>query len=139
MIMIKKSPWVSVVNTGSCNGCDIEILSLITPKYDIERFGCILKSSARHADILLVTGAMNEQSRERLKTIYDQMSKQKKVIAVGDCAISGCVFRKSYNIKSEVDKEIPVDMYIPGCPPRPEAIIFGLKKLLGELNKSKKH
>ncbi len=137
--MIKKSPWISVANVASCNGCDIEILTLITPKYDIERFGCILKPSARHADILLVTGAVNEQSRERLKTIFDQMSKKKKAIAIGDCAIDGCVFRKSYNIKTELDKEIPVDMYIPGCPPRPEAIMFGVIKLLGELNKNKKH
>lgn len=128
--MIRKSPWVSLLNTGGCNGCTLECLTLVTPKYDIERFGCVWRPSARHADILIVTGAMNRQSRERMRTIYDQMSPQKKVLTVGNCAITGCVFRNSYNIKGTVDKEIPVDIHVSGCPPRPEAIIFGLKKLL---------
>lgn len=137
--MIRKSPWVSIFNSGGCNGCAIECLPLITPRSDIERFGCVLRPSARHADILLVTGPMTRQSSERLKVVYDQMSQKKKVISIGNCAITGCVFKESYNIKGTVDEEIPVDMYVSGCPPRPEAIIFGLKKLLDGLNERKKH
>jgi len=136
--MINKSPWVSFFNSGGCNGCIIECLTLITPKYDIERFGCVLKGSARHADILIVTGPLTEQSRARLKNIYEQMAPEKKVIAVGNCAISGGIFRECYNIKSTVSKEVPIELYVPGCPPRPEAIIFGLKKLLGGMDDSKK-
>lgn len=136
--MIKKSPWISLVNTGGCNGCDIECIPLITPRYDVERFGIILRPSARHADILLVTGPTTEKMKEPLKRIYDQMSGDKKVVAVGNCAITGCVFKKSYNVKQTVDEVVPVDMYIPGCPPRPESIINGIVKLLGESDKSKK-
>ena len=136
--MIKKSPWISLVNTGGCNGCDIECIPLITPRYDVERFGIILRPSARHADILLVTGPTTEKMKEPLKRIYDQMSQDKKVIAVGNCAITGCVFKKSYNVKQTVDEIVPVDMYIPGCPPRPESIINGIVKLLGESDKNKR-
>jgi Ni,Fe-hydrogenase III small subunit len=130
---IKKSPWISFFNSGGCNGCAIEVLALITPKYDIERFGCLLKSSARHADILLVTGPLTEQSKERLKTVYSQMAEDKYVIVVGGCACSGGIFRTGYNIKERVDEVIPVHMYLPGCPPRPEAIIDAVVKLLKEL------
>ncbi|MBN2203006.1 MAG: NADH-quinone oxidoreductase subunit NuoB [Candidatus Aenigmarchaeota archaeon] len=131
MKMLKKSPWVSNYDAGGCNGCILEIFALITPRYDIERFGCQLKESARHADILLVSGIVNNQSKERLKTIYDQMAGDKKVIAIGSCAISGGPFKDCYNFAGPVDKIIPVDMYIPGCPPRPEAIMDGILKLLG--------
>lgn len=137
MTGFRKAPWISIVNCGSCNGCDIECLTLMTPRYDIERFGCVIRPSARDADILLITGALTEQSRERLSTIFRQIPHQKKVIAVGNCAISGCVFRNSYNIKGTVDEVIPVDMYISGCPPRPEAIIHGILKVLGGLNKTR--
>ena len=78
-MMIKKSPWISICNTGGCNGCAIECLPLITPKYDVERFGIVLKPSARHADILLVTGPTTEKTKGPLRRIYDQMSKDKKV------------------------------------------------------------
>lgn len=136
--MIRKSPWVSIFNASSCNGCDIECLALITPRYDIERFGCLWKMSARHADILLVTGASNEVSKKRLKTVYDQMAPNKKVIAVGSCANSGDIFRFCYNIRQRVDSIVPVDIYVPGCPPRPEAIIDALVKLLKTLGKERK-
>ena len=132
--MIKKSPWVCFFNTGGCNGCAIEVMALVTPKYDIERFGCLLRPSARQADILIVTGPLTEQSKMRLKKVYEQMAKNKKVIAIGECGISGGVFRKSYNIKATVDELIPVDMYVPGCPPRPEALIDAILKVLGEVN-----
>lgn len=132
--MIKKSPWISALNIGECTGCIIEIIALKSPKYDIERFGCIMKESARHADILLVAGALNKQSKERLKRIYAQMPEDKAVLAVGACAISGGVYANAYNVIPGIDRVIPVDVYIPGCPPRPEAIIDGLLKALRRLN-----
>lgn len=139
MNMIRKSPWVSIFNASSCNGCDIEILTLVTPKYDIERFGCLWKVSARHADILLVTGVTNETSKKRLKTVYNQMAPSKKVIAVGSCANSGDIFRFCYNVKQRVRDVVPVDIYVPGCPPRPEAIIDAIVKVLGMLEKERKN
>ena len=138
MKRIKKSPWVCNYDVGGCNGCILEIFALLTPRYDIERFGCMLKESARHADILLVSGITNNQNKERLKTIYDQMAKDKKVIAIGSCAITGGPFKDCYNFAGPTDKVIPVDIFIPGCPPRPEAIMEGLLKLLSELDDKSK-
>lgn len=136
--MLRKSPWVSIFNASSCNGCDLECLALLAPKYDIERFGCLWKTSARHVDILFVTGCTNEISKERLKIVYDQMAPTKMVIAIGSCSCTGNVFRFSYNVKQRVDQVIPVDIYVPGCPPRPEAIIDGIFKILKQLKKKKK-
>ncbi len=134
--MIKKSPWICWFGGASCNGCNIELLALFTPRYDIERFGCLWKSSARHADILIVTGIVNKQNKKRLLRIYNQMAKKKYVIAIGSCAIN-CGPFKAYNTVGAVDKIIPVDIYVPGCPPRPEAIIDAIIKLLGELDGKK--
>ena len=128
-----KSPWVIHFNSGACNGCDIEIVALLTPKYDVERFGIKLEPSPRHADVLLVTGSVTHQCAERLKRIYDQMPQPKFVVAIGACACSGGVFQGCYNIMGGVDKVLPVNAYIPGCPPRPEAIIDGVVKLLNAL------
>jgi len=136
--MIKKSPWISFFNSGGCKGCVLECIMLTSPKYDIERFGCLLKPSARHADILLVTGVMNKQSKARLKKVYEQMAPNKKVIAIGSCAISGGIFRNAYNASQGIDKEIPVDVYVPGCPPKPEALIDALIKVLDDFDGSKK-
>ncbi|HEY47646.1 MAG TPA: NADH-quinone oxidoreductase subunit B family protein [Anaerolineae bacterium] len=127
------SPWVLHFNSGSCNGCDIEILATLTPRYDLERFGIKLQGSPRHADVLLCTGAVSRQARNRLLRIYAQMHEPKFVVAIGACAISGGVFQGCYNVKGGIDKVIPVDAYIPGCPPRPEAIIDGVVKLLSSL------
>ena len=128
-----KSPWILHYNSGSCNGCDIELLATITPRYDLERFGVKLKSSPRHADVLVVTGPVTHQSGERLKRIYEQMPEPKFVVAVGTCALSGGVFHDTHTAYGGVDSIIPVNAYIPGCPPRPEAIIDGVIKLLGSL------
>jgi NADH-quinone oxidoreductase B subunit len=127
------SPWALHFNSGSCNGCDIEILATLTPRYDLERFGIKLQGSPRHADVLLVTGPVTRQARERLIRIYAQMHEPKFVVAIGSCALSGGTFRGCYNIMGGVDEVIPVDAYIPGCPPRPEAIIDGVVKLLSSL------
>ena len=127
------SPWVLHFNSGSCNGCDIEILATLTPRYDLERFGIKLQGSPRHADILLSTGGVTRQARDRLLRIYEQMHTPKFVVAIGACALTGGVFRECYNVLGGIDKVIPVDAYIPGCPPRPEAIIDGVVKLLTKL------
>jgi NADH-quinone oxidoreductase B subunit len=126
----RKSPWVLHYNSGGCNGCDIEILDLLTPRYDVERLGILAEASPRHADILLCTGPVTRQSRDRLRRIHAQMPEPKWVVAVGTCSCSGGVFHGGYNIMGGVDQVLPVDLYVPGCPCRPEAIITGLAKLL---------
>jgi NADH-quinone oxidoreductase B subunit len=132
------SPWAIHYNSGSCNGCDIEILATLTPRYDLERLGVKLQGSPRHADVLICTGPVTLQSKERLRRIYEQMPEPKYVVAVGSCAISGGAFQGCYNIVGHIDDVIPVDVYVPGCPPRPEAIIDGLVKLLNSLKENGK-
>jgi NADH-quinone oxidoreductase B subunit len=127
------SPWAIHFNTGSCNGCDIEILATLTPRYDLERLGVKLKGSPRHADVLICTGPVTQQAKGRLLRIYEQMHEPKFVVAVGSCALSGGVFRGCYNCVGGIAEVIPVNAYVPGCPPRPEAIIDGVVKLLGSL------
>ena len=131
------SPWAIHYNSGSCNGCDIEILATLTPRYDLERFGVKLQGSPRHADVLICTGPVTLQSRDRLKRIYEQMPEPKFVVAVGSCATSGGAFQGCYNVVGHIDQVIPVNAYIPGCPPRPEAIIDGVVKLLQSLQPAK--
>lgn len=127
------SPWVIHFNSGSCNGCDIEILATLTPRYDLERFGVKLKGSPRHADVLLCTGPVTLQQRDRLARIYEQMPDPKFVVAIGTCSISGGAFQGCYGVLGGIDTVIPVAAYIPGCPPRPEAIIDGVVKLVMSL------
>lgn len=127
------SPWVIHFNSGSCNGCDIEILATLTPRYDLERFGIKLQGSPRHADVLICTGPVTRQARDRLIRVYEQMPDPKFVVVVGSCGLSGGVFEGSYNVLGGVDTVLPVNAYIPGCPPRPEAIIHGVVALLDSL------
>ena len=107
----------------------------MTPRYDLERFGVKLQGSPRHADVLICTGPVTRQARDRLLRTYEQMPEPKFVIAVGSCAISGGVFHGSYNIMGGISEVIPVNVFIPGCPPRPEAIIYGVVQLLQALKK----
>jgi Ni,Fe-hydrogenase III small subunit len=130
---LTKSIWVFHVSAGSCNNCDIEILDLLTPRFDVERFGIQLIGSVRHADAILITGAMNKKSVPRMKKIYEQAPKPCVVIAVGQCALSQHMFRDSYSMQAPLDKILPVDLYIPGCPPKPEAMIAGIVKLVNKL------
>jgi len=109
----------------------------LTPRYDVERFGILLEPSPRHADVLLVTGPVTRQCADRLKRIYEQMPEPKFVVAIGACACSGGVFEGNYNVLGGVDKIIAVDVYIPGCPPKPEAIIDGILKLLKSAKEAK--
>ena len=132
-----KSPWVIHYNSGSCNGCDIELLTVVTPCYDVERLGVIMQGSPRHADILIVTGTVTRQSKDRLIRTYNQMPEPKYVLALGSCGISGGVFHDCYCVECSVNDVIPVDVYVPGCPPRPEAIINGLVTLLGKMKEDK--
>jgi len=130
---LKRSPWIFHISTGSCNNCDIELLDCLTPKFDVERFGILLVGSIRHADALIVTGAVTRQAAPKLKYLWEQMPKPGLVIALGACGCSSGIFRDSYNIIGPVDRIIPVDVYVPGCPPKPEAIISGIVKGLGKL------
>lgn len=130
-----KSPWIIHFNSGACNGCDIEIVASLTPRYDVERFGVALKGTPRHADVLVCSGPVSRQIRDRLVRIYEQMPQPKFVVAVGTCACSGGVFDGCYNIMGGIDSSIPVHAYIPGCPASPEAIIDGVVKLLAALEK----
>ena len=134
---LTKSIWVYHLATGSCNNCDIEILDLLTPRYDIERFGMQLIGSIRHADAILVTGAMNKKSVKRLKKIYEQAPKPCVVVAFGACSCGQGIFKGSYSMQCPLDEVIPVDLYIPGCPPKPEAMILGVVKLINKLRQSK--
>jgi NADH-quinone oxidoreductase B subunit len=130
-----KSPWLIHFNTGGCNACDIEFVACLTPRYDLERFGIILKGSPRHADVLAVTGPITAQEKERLVRVYDQMPEPKYALAIGACAVSGAPFKDCYNVYGGINTVIPVDVYVPGCPPKPEAIIDGIAKLVQKMKK----
>ncbi|MDD5687393.1 MAG: NADH-quinone oxidoreductase subunit B family protein [Elusimicrobia bacterium] len=128
-----KSPWIIHFNSGACNACDIEILAALTPTFDLERFGVVLKGTPRHADVLVCSGPVTRQVKDRLVRIYEQMPEPKFVVAVGTCACSGGVFDGCYNVCGGINTVIPVSAYIPGCPASPQAIIDGVAKLLGSL------
>jgi len=131
----KKSPWLLHYNTGSCNGCDIEVTAAVTPVHDVERFGIVPKGSPRHADILAITGPVTKQSQKRLIRLYEQTPDPKVVVAIGNCPTSNCVFGGCYNVVGPLDRLIPVDVFVPGCPPRPQAIIDGIIKGIARLER----
>jgi len=135
---LTKSIWVFHAACSPCNNCDIEILDLLTPRYDVERFGIVLASSIRHADALLVTGFPNYKTAKKIKYLYEQMPKPGVVIAIGTCACGGNFFRDSYSFVKPLDEIIPVNAYIPGCQPKPEAMIIGVVKLIKALKAKNK-
>jgi len=118
-----KSPWVTVFNSGACNACDIEVIACLMPIFDVERFGILAKGSPRHADILIVTGPVTLKQSTRLRRIWEQMPEPKYVIAMGACGASGGVFHDLYHVMNGVESTIPVDVWVAGCPPRPDEII----------------
>lgn len=126
-----KALWVFHVNSGSCNACDIEIVSTITPRYDVERFGIKLVGTPRHADVLLFTGPVITKTKERVMRIYEQTPDPKVVLAIGNCASTTGVYYDSYAIEGPIDNLLPDDahlIYVNGCPVRPENIINGVKE-----------
>ena len=127
----KKSVWVYHVNAGGCNGCDIEILDALTPYYDVERFGIKLVHTPRHADALLVAGPVTRQVRERVLNVYEATPDPKLVIGVGSCAMGGGIWHNSYATLGGLGNILSVAIYVPGCPPRPEAILYGVAQALG--------
>lgn len=138
MAAFNKSPWIIHYDGSSCNGCDIEVLASLSPVYDAERFGVINTGNPKHADILIITGAVNDKNSEVIKQIYDQMPNPKAVMAVGICACSGGIFKECYNIIGGVNNILPVDVYVPGCAARPESIIDGIIQAVGILEKKYK-
>jgi NADH-quinone oxidoreductase B subunit len=125
---VSQSPWVVHFNCNSCNGCDIEFLACLTPTYDLERFGILHVGNPKHADVLVVTGSVNHRNARVLKNVYDQIPDPKVVVAMGVCASTGGVFADGYNVLGGIDKVIPVDVFVPGCAARPEAMIDGILK-----------
>jgi len=123
------------MNTGSCNGCDIEILATLTPRYDAERFGIKKVGTPRHADVLLVTGTLTEKIKDRILRVYDQVPDPKLVMVIGNCGTTKGVFQESYAMAGPLDKYVNVDVYVPGCPCRPEAIIYGVARAWEKLEK----
>ncbi|HXJ80887.1 MAG TPA: NADH-quinone oxidoreductase subunit NuoB [Candidatus Methylomirabilis sp.] len=123
----RKSPWIYHAAAGSCNGCDIEIIPCITPRYDAEQIGVVLQTTPKHADILLVTGAHTRRLREAVLDIYTEMPSPKAVVAIGSCPASCNVFYGSPTLVGDtIDEVIPVDVWVPGCPPRPQLIMDGI-------------
>lgn len=124
----RRSPWLFHMNSGSCNGCDIELIASLTPRYDAEQLGVRVEGSPRHADILCITGPVTRNTLEAVKTVYSQVCEPKAVVALGSCPASCNVFAGSPVIEGPLSKHIPVDVYVPGCPPHPDAIIEGIAR-----------
>ncbi|WP_213991825.1 NADH-quinone oxidoreductase subunit NuoB [Sodalis sp. dw_96] len=123
----KRSPWLYRINAGSCNGCDVELATTaLIPRYDVERLGCQYCGSPKHADIVLITGPLTLRVKDRVLRVFQEIPDPKVTVAIGICPISGGVFRDSYAIAGPVDNYLPVDVNVPGCPPRPQAIIEGI-------------
>src|SRR5437016_2368488 len=130
----QRSLTIREVDTGSCNGCEMEMNALTNSVYDVERFGVHIAASPRHADALVVTGPVTVNMERALKDVYKATPDPKIVIALGDCAINCGMFKGSYAVTGPVERHVPVDVRIPGCPPRPAEIL----KALAELREGKK-
>lgn len=124
----RRSPWLYCLNAGSCNGCDIEVAACFGPRYDPEQIGVLRQGSPKHADLLVVTGPVTLRTADALRDIYAQISAPKAVVAVGSCPASGNLFAGSPTVLGGVSPVVPVDVYVPGCPPRPQAILDGCRQ-----------
>lgn len=134
---LRRSLHIRHLDAGSCNGCDWEVAALLNPYHDIQRLGIDFVASPRHADLLLVTGVMTRNLEEAALRTYEAMPEPRLVVAVGACAISGGVFAGSYAARDGVAGVLPVDVFVPGCPPRPEALIYGIVQLQRKIDKSR--
>jgi len=130
---LRRSLHIRHLDAGSCNGCDWEIAALLNPYHDIQRLGIDVVASPRHADLLLVTGTMTRNLEEAARRTYEAMPEPRLVVAVGACAISGGVFAGSYAGRDGIGDVLPVDVFVPGCPPRPESLIHGLLVAVGRM------
>ena len=132
----RRSPWVCRINAGSCNGCDIEVTPIVSPRYDAEQIGVQIHGTPKHCDILVVSGTLTERSRRAVASLWGQMPSPKAVVALGSCPASGNVFAESPLVLGRsLDTVIPVDVWVTGCPPRPQQILDGIReaaRLLGE-------
>ena len=130
-----KSPWLLHFDCGSCNGCDIEILACLTPSTTWSASASSTWATRSTPTSCSLSGTVNHRNKKVLANLYAQMPSPKLVVAIGACGLSGGIFREAYNVVGGIDKVIPVDVYVPGCPPKPEAIIdgvvLGLQKLQG--------
>lgn len=131
--ILRRSLAIREVDAGSCNGCEVEIVALNNPIYDIERFGIQFVASPRHADMLLVTGPVTRNMELALVKTYQAMPEPRLVVAVGACGISGGIFGRNYASLGGVDSVVPVDVYVPGCPPRPHGLLYGILLAIGRL------
>jgi len=114
------------MNAGSCNGCDIELVASLTPRYDVEQLGILVQGSPRHADILCISGPVTHNTQKAIQTVYGQVCDPKAVVAIGSCPASTNAFVGSPMVDGPLNRHIPVDVFVPGCPPRPDAIIEGI-------------
>jgi membrane-bound hydrogenase subunit mbhJ len=129
--MASMSPWIYRINAGSCNGCDVECATTaLIPRYDVERLGCQYCGSPRHADIVLITGPLTARVKDSVMRVYAEVPDPKVTVAVGVCPISGGIFRDGYAVLAPISQHLPVDVNIPGCPPRPQAIIEGIAQAI---------
>ncbi len=131
--VLGRSLAIREVDAGSCNGCEVEITALNNPVYDLDRLGIHFVASPRHADMLLVTGPVTRNMEFALAKAYRATPDPKVVVAVGACGISGGIFGKNYAIVGGVDQVVPVDVFVPGCPPRPHALLYGILLAVGRM------
>jgi membrane-bound hydrogenase subunit mbhJ len=131
----RRSPWLYHINTGACNGCDIELVACLSPRYDVEQLGIRLEGSPRHADIVCISGPVTRNSLAALQTVYSQVYEPKVVVAMGSCPATCNAFAGSPVVVGPLERYIPVDVFVPGCPPRPDALIEGIARAIEILEK----
>ncbi len=136
--LFRRSLTIREVDTGSCNACEMEMNALMNPVYDAERFGIHIAASPRHADALVVTGPVTVNMERALKDVYKTTPDPKMVIALGDCACDCGMFKGSYAVTGPVERHIPVDVKVPGCPPRPAEILRTLQRVMGKGDQEEK-
>lgn len=128
MSYVEKNPWILHFDGSGCSGCGMEVQACFSPKFDVEQYGVRKTDNPKHADVLLITGIVEEENRDYLVHLYENMAEPKAVVAVGACACSGGIFEGCGDVLCGADQVLPVDLYVPGCAARPEIIIDGILK-----------